>query len=38
VQSYINENIHYVPSIHYLGGTGAISENTRSMIEMEILK
>lgn len=38
VQTYINENIHYVPSIHYLGGTGAISENTRSMIETEILK
>ncbi|WP_404445532.1 SpoIID/LytB domain-containing protein [Sutcliffiella horikoshii] len=38
VSEYINENIHYVPSIHYLGGTGAISETTRSEIESNILK
>lgn len=38
VSDYINENIHYVPSIHYLGGTGAISESTRSKIELDILK
>jgi SpoIID/LytB domain protein len=38
VSSYINEHIHYVPSIHYLGGTGAISESTRSKIELEILR
>ncbi len=38
VSNYINENIHYVPSIHYLGGTGAISESTRNNIEQDILK
>ncbi|MGD6990993.1 SpoIID/LytB domain-containing protein [Sutcliffiella horikoshii] len=38
VSGYINTNIHYVPSVHYLGGTGAISESTRSEIELNILK
>lgn len=38
VSDYINENIHYIPSVHYLGGTSAISESTRNQIEQNILK
>ncbi|MGM0837614.1 MAG: SpoIID/LytB domain-containing protein [Bacillota bacterium] len=37
VSGFINENIHYIPQIHYLGGTGAISEYTRNMIQQSIL-
>ncbi|CAG9621409.1 SpoIID/LytB domain-containing protein [Sutcliffiella rhizosphaerae] len=38
VRNYLNGKIHFIPSIHYLGGTGAISQSTRNNIQNEILR
>lgn len=37
VTNYINTNITYIPKVHYLGGTEAISAYTRDQIKKTIL-
>jgi SpoIID/LytB domain protein len=38
LEGYLKEEIHFIPSIHYLGGTAAISNQTREGIEQQILE
>lgn len=38
VSSFIDSEINYIPGIHYLGGTGAITDRTRSQLQSQILK